>query len=441
MTKLPMLLLACLVLGIPSARANGGGYFRGGLESAGDVSGFEPEQTDKIRILDEKLIARLGSKSAAVEVRYLMRNETAKKVKVSFGFPVEESFDRDFMVPVGQSGTRKTNSLRYCNDYRVTAAGKPVKVKLQVEAKPTTDKRFEGLTGWMVSELTFAAGEEKPVMISFNSDYPVEEWSVSDDETKSAARFKYRLSTAACWAGTIGEGSISFIPDGILADELRVIKPVNRFIKEGNNWIWRFKDLEPSLADDLEIEAAPAMRLYSGSYTESETESWSRYVERGGKWSMRHRNYTASASSVLPAEGDITYVADNVRDHERLTIWSEGAPGPGKNEWLELTPEVAKPLRFISLSPGCWRTPELFLANARPKRILVELNGAHRFHFDVPDRMEEFMIPVTGYTKPVAKIRLTFEEVWAGNKYEDLCISEISLHVRLDKEPKIEPAR
>lgn len=440
MAKFPILLLACLVPGISSALANGGGYFRGGLESAGDVAGFEPEQTDKIRILDEKLTVRLGPKSAAVEVRYLMRNETAKKVKVRFGFPAEESFDKNLMASVGEPTHRKTTTLSYCRDYRVTAAGKPVKFKWQAEAKPAADKRFEGLAGWMVSELTFAAGEEKPVLISFNSDYPEEEWNVSDAGTISAARFKYRLSTAACWAGTIGEGSIALIPDGIPADELRVIKPVNRFTKEGNHWVWRFKDLEPSLADDLEIEAVPEIRFHP-IFPDTETDSWSSYHERAGKWSIEHKNYAVHASTVLPPEGDITYVADNVRDYEKLTIWCEGASGPGKNEWLELTPKVAKPLRFISISPGCWRTPQLFLANARPKRILVELNGSHRFHFDVPDRMEKFLIPVTGFTKPVARIRLTFEEVWPGNKYEDLCVSDISLHVHLDKEPKIGPVR
>ena len=47
-----------------------------------------------IRILDEKLTVSLGPNDADVEVRYLMRNETRQKVKVRFGFPVEESFDR-----------------------------------------------------------------------------------------------------------------------------------------------------------------------------------------------------------------------------------------------------------------------------------------------------------------------------------------------------------
>jgi hypothetical protein len=95
--------------------ANGGGYFRGGVERAGDVAGFEPKDTEKIRILDEKLIVGLGPKSADVEVRYLMRNETGEKVKARFGFPVEESFDKsDFGGPPEPEGPRQ---LRYCKNY------------------------------------------------------------------------------------------------------------------------------------------------------------------------------------------------------------------------------------------------------------------------------------------------------------------------------------
>lgn len=428
----------------PVALANGGGYFRGGIESTGNIAGFEPQGTGNIRILDEKLTVRLGSGSAGVEVRYLMRNETDKKVKIRFGFPVEELFDRDLMgeSPEGEKpASTQGKSLQYCRDYAITAGVEEVRAKWTPEPKPSTDKRFRGVAGWLVSELTFAAHEEKPVLICFRSFYPSEEWSVSDNESLTAARFTYRLSTAACWAGTIGEGVIIFIPDGIPADEIRVIKPVNRFAKEGDNWVWRFKDLEPTLADDLEIEAVPAIHSYPVSYDRPEDEYFSSYVDRGGKWSMKHTNFSIQASSTLAPDGDIRYDADNVRDYEAATIWSEGAPGPGKNEWLEMTPKVAKPLRAIEIAPGCWRTPELFRANARPRKILVELNGSHRFHTEVPDRMEDFTIPIAGYSKDVSKIRLTFEDVWPGTKYEDLCISSIRLHVRLDRKPKLPACR
>ena len=120
----------CLIASAGILHANGGGYFRGGVENTGDVAGFEPKATGNIRILDEKLTIKLGPKEADVEVRYLMRNVTDKKVKVRFGFPVEESFDMDFMAAVGEEKIPDGKRLAYCKNYQITAAGKAVKVRL-----------------------------------------------------------------------------------------------------------------------------------------------------------------------------------------------------------------------------------------------------------------------------------------------------------------------
>lgn len=414
--------------------ANGGGYFRGGVERVGDIAGFEPMHTEKIRILDEKLTVALGVKSADVEVRYLMRNETDKKVKVRFGFPVEESFDQEMMIEAGQDSSKKTKLLRYCQDYVITASGKPITAKWLGEEQTGEDKRFKGIAGWLISEISFNGGEEKPVMIRFRSGYPIESWNVSDDSSDTAGLFRYRLSTAACWAGTIGSGRITLKPNGIDPGELKVLKPVNRFKQEGANWVWNFENLEPTMADDLEIEAHPEIREHNDTET-------TRYIERGATWLLAHTDYEVTASSVLPPADDQTYDAANVRNLWAQATWSEGAVGNGVGEWLELKPTVPKPLVALEIRPGYFRSEGLFLANPRPKKILVLLNDEHRFVTDVPDVMEPFRILVTDYKKPVKKIRLIFQEVWPGSKFEDLCVSSVKLEVKLDKKPKIEPVR
>ncbi len=421
---------------IQTALANGGGFFRGGVETVGDVVGFEPKETEKIRILDEKLTVELGA-AADVEVCYLMRNETDKKVKVRFGFPVEESFDRFDIDPVGEGVPENAKQPKYCQNYSIAASGKPVDSKWQAEPKPSDDKRFIGIAGWLVSEISFAAGEEKPVLIRFRSAYPEESWSVSDDSSTGSSLFKYRLSTAACWAGTIGSGKITLKPNGIPASELKVLKPVNRFRKDGDNWVWDFENVEPTMADDLEIEASPEIQTYQLGAPDG-----SIYVSRGGEWSISHVNYGVKASSTLPAEGEISYAPENLK---RLwspdTAWSEGAKGAGTGEWIELAPEVPKPLAAIEMLPGYFKSENHFQANARPKKVLVELNGEHSFTATVQDARVTCHIPIQGYAKQVKTIRLTFQEVWPGKKYEDLCVSAIRLHVRLDKKPKIQPAR
>lgn len=426
-----------LIVSAPLLHANGGGYFRGGVEHAGDVAGFAPKATENIRILDEKLTINLGPKEADVEVRYLMRNETAKKVKVRFGFPVEESFDRDLMEAVGEEKKLPDGKKpAYCRNYQIAAAGKTIKATWQGEVRNTTSPQFRGVAGWLISEITFAANEEIPVMIRFQSAYPVEAWSVNDNGSRSAAVFRYRLSSAACWAGTIGSGKILIKPNGIAPSWLKALKPVNRFRKEGANLVWNFENLEPTLADDLEIEARPAERSYP-----ARQESGSEYIERNGGWTMAHSNYQVKASSTLPPEGEFKYDAENVRIPWGRSMWADGAKGPGIGEWLELESVAPKPLTAISIFPGCGKSDALFEANARPKKVLVELNGDHRFTVEVPNSKEEFEFPVSNYTKPVRKLRLTFQEVWPGKRFEDLCISGVRLHVRLDKKPKIQQAR
>jgi|AntRauTorckE6833_2_1112554.scaffolds.fasta_scaffold09559_2 hypothetical protein len=427
------------------ALANGGGYIRGGVANTGDIEGFEPTATENVQILDEKLHIRAGKSKASVEVRYLMRNVTDKKTKVRFGFPAEESFGNP--NPYNAAQVEPHENPAYCKNYQITAAGKPLKVKWQAEKNPENDERMKHLSGWNISEITFAAGEEIPVMIRFDSEYPHESWFVSDDSSDSASIFRYRLSTAACWHGPIVQGRVVVEPDGIHPEDIRVIKPVNRFKKDGDRWIWNFENLEPTLNDDLEIECQPATRFYGsqliGKYRENlPSHLYVDFIERGKSWSMLHANYTVEASSTLSPDGKTRYDPENVRDRWGENAWSEGAEGSGTGEWLEITPAEPKPLQAIHIKPGYQKSKtNLFKANARPKTMRIELNGEHRFDAEIPDREEEIEVPVIGYEKPVKKIRLTFTAVYPGNRYEDLCITRVLLHAKLDRKPEIQPAR
>lgn len=436
---------ACLILALSQPLlANGGGYFRGGVENAGDIAGFEPVATGNIRILDEKLSIKLGKKEADVEVRYLMRNITDKKVKIRFGFPVEETFDMELMVSEDEQKFPDGKKLAYCKNYQISAGGKAVKSTWNGE--PSKIGKFKGVAGWLVSELTFAAGEEKPVLIRFQSEYPVEQWGVSDDESRNAAIFRYRLSTAACWADTIGNGKITVEANGIDPSEIRVLKPVNRFKKEGNRWVWNFENLEPAMADDIEIEAQPGYYIYGGRHADTfgggdvPAHRYEDYMERGKRWSIIHANYEVKASSTLPPEDGKEYPATNIRTRYEETAWSEGAKGSGVGEWLEITPAAPKRLLEILLKGG-FQKDGLFKKNARPKRVVFKLNGEHEIQATLPDKEEEIVIPVTGYDKPVKKIRMTVLEVYEGSAFEDLCITSLRLHALLDKKPKISHAR
>lgn len=405
-----------------AAIANGGGYVMSGTDASGDIAGFEPKAVENVRILDEKLTALVGPGSTDVEVRYVMRNVSDGKVKVKFGFPVEESVLQSVggvaIPPPKAAGPDAPKSIR---DYRVEAAGREVAAKWRREvSKPKDDPRYSGLSGWMVSEMTFAAAEEKVVTLRY---------TVGHD----AGAFVYRLSTGGCWAGTIGSGRIVIRPSGIDPRNLQPLRPVNRFKRAGDDWVWDFENLEPTLDDDMRIAANAA----DEAITDDANPNFHRY---GKQWTVEQRRFKVTASSVLPPEGVRRYAPSNLDDGHR--VWAEGKPGPGVGEWLEIRPEIVKPRRSITLDPGYQAAgEELFKANARPKRVKVILNGDHSFSAEIPDRQGRCVIAVRDYDKPVEKVRLVFEEVWPGTRFEDLCVSGIMLELRLDKKPKINPYR
>lgn len=440
------------VLMIGSVFGNGGGYFRNGVERMGSITGFEPENTEKIAMVDEKLTVLLGIESAKVEIVYLLKNVTDDKVTVRFGFPVEETRRRALYTIYSLEEEENArlakaaeNGPVYSKDYRVVDGGKDVPAVWKSEPVKA-DGGFEGISGWLVSEVKFSAGEEKVLRISFVSEYTQGRSSVSDDTWDDEGVFKYRLSTAACWAGPIKTGRIVFKADGVHPDEVRVIKPVNRFKKEGDDWVWSFEDLEPSLQDDIEVEAVPSVHVtkaHVDGQTHKTYENATPVMKRGESWFARHANYKVKASSVLPDEGEFSYSPENLKTVRNDECWAEGAEGNGVGEWLEFLVEVPRPLHGIFITPGYYRHSKemLFKANARPKSLKVTLNGEHEFIAELKDSMTEQMIAVSGYTKSVKTVRLTVMDVYPGSAYEDLCISSVSVLAKLNKEPELQQAR
>ncbi|MCB1206156.1 MAG: hypothetical protein KDN18_17985 [Verrucomicrobiae bacterium] len=404
-----------------------------------------------------------------------MQNLTPSRLKVVFGFPVEEVTARkDTSGPASWaalpdkdaesgSGIKKKgffgvfkkslpskqaensaseirpNALLYCQDYVVTVDGLQTGSVFESEDRGPEDHRFENLTGWLVSEIDFAKGEVKDVEIGFESLYSRSVAFVSDNSTMDRSSFAYRLSTAACWAGPIGKGRILLEPAGIDPEEVRVIKPVNRFRREGEKWVWDFEELMPTLDDDILVEAQPDVSVYMDEATD---DSLSFYSKRGTRWSMVHSNYKIKASSEEIVDST-TGAAENLKS------WGSWiSAGAGEGEWIELTPLVPKPISAISFGfKGTYGKPESFTEYSRPKRVVLELNEERKITFDVPDlgssfgTPDDFRFAIVDYKKPVSTLRMRFEEVWSGVSKSHLALRMVQLHVDLEKEPNLKPNR
>lgn len=437
------------------ALANGGGYAFG-VKLTGSVAPFQASGTEQVRILEENLDIVLRRMGASVTVRYAMKNLADVPVRVRFGFPVEamsqedeDLIDPNQMLEREQRHEKLRRAVQQLRGYAVTADGAPVRSAFQIEPFATGkiapfpgSEVLQDVGGWMVSEVTFPASATVRLEIRYAADYLGAVTYVSDDGRRSPSTFGYRLSTGAVWNGPIEKGTVSIRADGIPADEVEITAPRERFKRDGDRWTWAFEALEPTLADDIVIRAIPGSSDMARSDLDEPDRKASGvrwYLEREGKWGMGHKLFRAKASSTLKPNREHRFGPEHLAELHPKAPWAEGVPGDGVGEWVELVSEKPAPLLALGITPGfhAFEKPELFQANGRPSRVEILLNGERRFEATLGDRPERQLVPVLGYTKPVAKVRITIREVTPGSKWSDTCITDVVLYDRLDKKPEV----
>ena len=139
-------------------------------------------------------------------------------------------------------------------------------------------------------------------MIRYRSPYAATQSSVSDDGHSSEAYFHYSLSPAATWKGPIGTGKVTVNYLHPRPEEITISKPKDRFkkIKE-TQFEWDFRDLKPTLADDIKIVVHPAYETYAaGGEFKVDHENpkfLAEYVVEANRYFIQHSDYDAVASS------------------------------------------------------------------------------------------------------------------------------------------------
>ncbi len=139
----------------------------------------------------------------------------------------------------------------------------------------------------------------------------------------------------------------------------------------------------------------------------------------------------AKASATLDDYKGITYAADNVLDGDMTTAWAyseEKTPGAV----ITLTADQPQIARGIRLTPAYAKTGRVAMTNNRIRSIRVELSDGAAFDFtvehDLPEALFDSMASFA-FDAPHeitwASVRVT--GVYAGEKYNDTCISEIAL--------------
>lgn len=146
--------------------------------------------------------------------------------------------------------------------------------------------------------------------------------------------------------------------------------------------------------------------------------------------------FTISASSSLKSSGGIKYIAENVNDHKNFTAWVEGKTGYGIGEYLLFTYDFLKierpdfQLDQIILQNGYCKSPALWKANSRVKRLSVYFNGDLHVTLNLKDSNEKQVLEIPNIAlqgNKIHTIKIKIEDIYKGTKYKDTAISELYL--------------
>jgi hypothetical protein len=361
----------------------------------------------------------------------------------------------------GESGDNMVTDLE---GYAIAADGGELKWQ-NVDAKgekpkPVTDPHWgefkAAIRLWKKSSIPFARGQTREIVIRYRSPYAATQSSVSDDGHSEEMYFRYSLSPAATWKGPIGKGIITVSYLHPRPEEISIKKPKDHFKKVSDTkYEWEFKNLKPTLADDMKIVVHPAYDTYPArgefqpAWVEEDDGSSRKafraeYVIEPNRYFIQHSDYDAVASSTLKPDGEHKYDVENIKSLEYGVTWAEGAEGDGIGENIALKVHRPLPLDAILIMPGYRaENKELWGKNNRVAEMEVTLNGEHTFTAAIPDEKfaAPYPIPVHGYSKPVENVKLTIKGVHHGSAARDTCISAIDLRAKLSKKPTIQPAR
>ncbi len=125
--------------------------------------------------------------------------------------------------------------------------------------------------------------------------------------------------------------------------------------------------------------------------------------------------------------GYLYHGPDNALDGNSSTAWIESAPGAGIGEWIRLGFDRAHTIHGIGISNGYKKSAELYAKNGRVKRLEVAFSNGSSQIFTLADQASGMEQLTFGQPVSTDSVRITILEVYGGYKYDDTCITELSV--------------
>ncbi|MBR1598681.1 MAG: discoidin domain-containing protein [Lachnospiraceae bacterium] len=136
-----------------------------------------------------------------------------------------------------------------------------------------------------------------------------------------------------------------------------------------------------------------------------------------------------------------TYSADNMIDGDYSTAWADGVSGTGVGETITIHFSEKKLINCIDIVNGYTKDWETYYKNGKVSSVKVDFGNDRVFDYDMSyidegddvsesgDIEEKCLCKIT-CNEPIStdQITITITGAVAGTKYDDTCISEISVY-------------
>jgi hypothetical protein len=150
---------------------------------------------------------------------------------------------------------------------------------------------------------------------------------------------------------------------------------------------------------------------------------------------------TARASSEYEPEIESTtgryyeYNPINLCDGNEDSAWFEGVEGDGSGEWVEFSWPISVTLTALYIENGTWKNETRLEENNRIKRIRITFGDGSFEDFALKDPVPSGFFETDGVrgekitfkeSHETAMVRLTILETYAGSRWDDTAITEVS---------------
>ena len=171
-----------------------------------------------------------------------------------------------------------------------------------------------------------------------------------------------------------------------------------------------------------------------GGYTLKSIDKWEE-IANPTMESVTKQDFNLSASSTLQQAG-YDYSVGSLLDGNTQTCWADGVSGTGEGESITFSSDETKTVSGLAILPGYCKSEDLFHKNGMPLDIEITSQGKtwkwsfYGFEPNFSSPMDSMIFIDFGGDIDMNECTVTLSVCKSGNKYDDICITEMFLYKR-----------